>query len=104
MYELVTPLAALGCTLSVGCSEAMTPLFILDVFMSDVLKSKSGIKKFGVLILHDRIILAVDKKDGRTVIWNVLLERQQLAHISFMLSVLAQQSATRTLVRDTVRH
>jgi hypothetical protein len=52
----------------------MTARLILQIDMRNMMGLKSGVEKFGVVIVHHRIVLAVHKEHRWTVLWHVLFQ------------------------------
>ena len=60
------------------------------------------VEEDGIVWLDHRIVLAVEEEDWRTVVGDVPLDRQRVAHLAAELPALAEQGTARAFVTARV--
>ncbi len=76
---------------------------VLYVSVLDALSREGRVEKLRIVVFHDFVVFAIDEKDWRTVLRDVLLQGKQVAHLLETLAVLTQQGTPGTLMRAGMR-
>ena len=87
-----------------GRTEAMASSSILDIAMGDLTGSECGVEEYGVAVVDNGIVLAVDEEDRRTVVWHMPFQRERVAQLTVAHTALAKQRPSRALMHRRMRH
>ena len=77
---------------------------VLYVSVLDALSREGRVEKLRIVVFHDFVVFAIDEKNWRTVLRDVLLQGKQVAHLLETLAILTQQGTPGTLMRAGMRH
>ena len=89
--KLIFPRTAFGRALMVGGSETMAARAILQVEVGNIAQGECRVEEFGIVVLDDRVILAVDEEHGRAVGRHMAFERERVAQLAVVLAAVAEQ-------------